>query len=211
MTLKVIGAGYPRTGTASLKAALELLGVGRCYHMVELLGRPGDWPLWTQALEGKPMDFDEILRDYAATTDAPGCFFYRALGAKYPAAKIILSIREGDGWFRSTQETILSADVSRRFAAAPPEFNTLMRKMGWHPDDPATHDRNAMVARMTAHNEEVTASMPRGRLLIFEPAQGWAPLCGFLGLPVPDVPFPHVNRTQDFQTMIHSVDRLTPS
>jgi hypothetical protein len=208
MALKVIGAGYPRTGTASLKAALEHLSVGRCYHMSELIGRPSDWPLWTRALEGMPIEFDELFGDFAATADAPGCLFYQTLAAKYPAAKIVLTVRESDRWFRSTQETILSADVVRRFAAAPPEFNTMMRKMGWHPEDSATHDREEMIARIDAHNQEVKSSIPRARLLIYEVAQGWGPLCEFLGVPIPDVPFPRVNAAEDFRTMSEAVEGL---
>ncbi len=118
MTLDVIGVGYPRTGTASLKAALEMIGFGPCYHMSECLGRPSHWPVWHTAAEGRAVDWEQIFAGYAATTDAPGCHFYEALAQAYPRAKLILTRRDADRWFESTQATILSPAVVQRFALA---------------------------------------------------------------------------------------------
>jgi hypothetical protein len=210
MPLKVIGVGYPRTGTASFKAALEQLGIGRCYHMSELLARPGDCQRWVDACDGKAVDWDEIFKDYAATADAPGCHFYEALAEEYPTAKFVLTVRDANRWFDSTQATILSPGVVQRFASAAREFNVMMHKLDWHPQDASTHDREKMIARIAAHNEAVKRSIPSTRLLIYELAQGWQPLCEFLGLPIPDAPFPHINSTEDFRQMMASMEGLDP-
>ena len=204
MPLKVIGVGFPRTGTASLKAALEQLGIGRCYHMIECLGRPSDWLHWADACDGKAVDWEEIFKDYAATADAPGCHFYKELAVRYPAAKLILTVRDANRWFNSTQATILSPGATQRFAAAPPELSAMMHKLEWHPHDASTHDRDRMIARMRAHDDAVKRTIPASRLLVYEVAQGWQPLCKFLDLPTTDAPFPHVNSTEDFQRRISS-------
>ena len=210
MALQVIGAGFPRTGTASLKAALEQLGVGACYHMSECLGRPNHWQQWALAADGGAVDWDELFEGYAATTDAPACHFYEALAAKYPRAKLILTKRDPDRWFESTQATILSAVATQRFAGAPPAFNAMMHKLGWHPADAAMHDREKMIARLTAHEAAVERTIPRSRLLVFELGEGWEPLCEFLDRPIPGSPFPHINSTEDFREMMKSMTSLEP-
>lgn len=200
--LSIIGAGLPRTGTTTLKAALERLGIGPCYHMVELFPRPEHPPLWVDAAAGRPVDWDALLDGFAATTDAPGCYFYRELAAHYPAAKVILTVRDPDRWFLSTQSTILSEALSRRFSDAPPALGEMLRRLGWHPDDPQVHERAPRIAHLQAHEAAVRAAIAPDRLLVYEVAQGWAPLCAFLGLEVPDMPFPHLNSTDDFREMI---------
>ena len=210
MTLKVIGVGYPRTGTASLKAALEQLGIGPCYHMSECIGKSGHWSQWQRAAEGEAVDWDEIFDGYAATTDAPGCQFYESLAAKYRDAKLVLTVRDHYQWFESTQATILSPTAVQRFAASPTGLNAMMHKLGWHPADASTHERDKMIARVTAHNEAVQRAITPTRLLVFEPRQGWKPLCEFLGLSVPDTPFPHINSTEDFQKMMLTMAGLDP-
>jgi hypothetical protein len=205
MSLTVIGAGFPRTGTASLKTAFELLGLGKCYHMSEVFSRPDDWIAWTNAADGKPVDWDKVFDGFGATTDAPACHYYRQIADHYPDAKVVLSQRDADRWFESTQSTILSPAIMQRFSGLPPEIMTMMHKIGWHPEDPECHDRDYMITRMTKHNEEVKRTIAPDRLLVFEAAQGWKPLCDFVGLPVPDEPFPHVNSTEEFKKMIASV------
>ena len=208
MALTVIGAGFPRTGTASLKAALEELGLGRCYHMSEVFDKPDHWTCWSDAADGKPVDWDFVFEGYGATTDAPACLFYKSIAEHYPDAKVLLSVRDADRWFESTQTTILSPLIAQRFANLPPAMVTMLHKIGWHPDDPETHDRDYMVGRMTAHNEEVKRTIAPDRLLIFNPADGWAPLCAFLDLPVPDTPFPHVNSSEEFRERISAMSSL---
>ena len=208
MSLTVIGAGYPRTGTASLKAALEELGVGRCYHMSELFDKPAHWAFWADAADGKPVDWDFVFEGYGAATDAPACLFYKKIADHFPEAKVILSERDPDRWFDSTQATILSSFIEEKFAALPPPLKTMLHKIGWHPAAPETHDREHMTARMTAHNEEVKRVIAPDRLLVFDLAEGWEPLCAFLGLPVPTTPFPHINSRQEFKKMLSSTESM---
>lgn len=202
MALSVIGAGFPRTGTASLKVALEQLGLGKCYHMSEVFPRPDHWPLWADAANGRPVDWDKIFDGFGAVTDAPACLFYKQIADHYPDAKVILSMRDADRWFESTQSTILSEAIMAKFREMPPILMDMMHKIGWHPEDVENHDRARMIARLNAHNDDVKRTIAPDRLLVFEPAQGWEPLCAFLGRPVPDEPFPHVNSTEEFKKMV---------
>ena len=199
MSLAVIGAGLPRTGTSSQKAALEQLGFGPCYHMRELLDLPNHWPLWETAAKGGPVDFHTIFEGWGSTTDAPGCHFYRELANLYPDAKVVLSVRDPEAWFASTQNTILSPAISAmhdlRGAGA------MMEAINWG-SAPELRDHDWMLTRYHHHNEEVKANIPARRLLVYDVAEGWAPLCRFLGRPVPDMPFPRNNSTEDFQGMI---------
>jgi hypothetical protein len=202
MSLTVIGAGFPRTGTASLKVALEQLGFGPCYHMSEVFPRPDHYQLWADAAAGKKVEWSKIFDGFGSTTDAPACHFYKEIAAYYPEAKVLLSVRDPDRWFESTQSTILSPAIMGRFRDMPPVLMAMMHKIGWHPEDPEVHDKKHMVSRMLTHNEEVKRVIPAERLLVFEAAQGWGPLCQFLGVPVPDEPFPHVNSTEEFKKML---------
>jgi hypothetical protein len=188
MPLKVIGAGLGRTGTVSLKIALEQLGVGRCYHMLEAIANPGHLELWRQAAEGRP-DWAAIFADYGATVDYPGCACWRELAEFYPSAKIVLSVRDPDEWFDSTQATIFSPDTVA--ALASPRFAPVAKLMDrLHPN---RYDRAAMVAAFKRHTQAVIDGIPKERLLVYRVDQGWGPLCGFLGIPVPDKPFPRAN------------------
>jgi hypothetical protein len=210
MALSVIGAGFPRTGTASLKIGLETLGFAPCYHMSEVFGRPDHWQMWIDAGEGNPVDWDLLFAGYRATADAPGCHFYRELAAHYPEAKVVLTTRDPDGWFRSTQNTILSEPLNVARRDRPPLQMRMLTALGWNGEIPETHDRETMVARMTAHNEAVIRTVPPERLLVWQPAQGWEPLCAFLGVAVPDTPYPHINTTDAFQKMVAEGDGSRP-
>jgi hypothetical protein len=210
MPLTVICVGYPRTGTVSMKTALEQLGIKPCYHMSEVIAKPDHWPLWIGAFDGVAQPWDRIFESYSAAADAPTCFFYEELARHFAKARIILTTRDAGRWYDSTQSTVLSPGISLRFKAAPAEFNNLLLKMGWHPDDPATHDRSAMIGKFLAHNAAVKRAIAPSRLLVFEPSQGWAPLCGVLGQPVPEGPFPHINSTEEFNKMMEGLSGLDP-
>ena len=199
MSLAVIGAGLPRTGTSSQKMALEQLGFGPCYHMRPLLDMPDHWPLWETAAAGGAVDWDAIFQGWGSTTDAPACHFYRELANVYPDAKVVLSVRDPEAWFASTQNTILSPtmDMLHDLRGA----GALLNAIGWG-SAPELRDHDWMLDRYHRHAAEVKATVPAHRLLVYDVAEGWEPLCRFLGRPVPDTPFPQVNTTEQFKGML---------
>jgi hypothetical protein len=196
MTLQVIGAGLGRTGTMSLKLALEQLGLGPCFHMAELMMNPQRTPLWIAAADGKP-DWDAVFAGYSSTTDYPACLYWRELAKRYPEAKLILTKRDKDKWFESTQATIFSAAMTARIRGTPVEpffVKTIWRDLGER-----IHERAFMTAYFEKHNAAVEAGIAKKRLLVYDVAEGWGPLCAFLGVPVPDAPFPKVNSREEMQ------------
>ena len=171
MALKVIGAGLGRTGTLSLKLALEQLGFGPCYHMTEVLMEPSRGPSWVRAADGQP-DWKDIFKGFESTVDYPGCAFWRELIQFYPSAKVLLSVRNPQDWFDSTQQTIFSEEHSKPFVkSALAEFfdKTVFKSFGGR-----IHDRDFMIAAFQRHNAEVERAVPQDRLLVYEAAQGVA-------------------------------------
>jgi hypothetical protein len=194
MALKVIGAGLGRTGTLSLKLALEQLGFGPCYHMTEVLMEPSRGAGWLAAADGQP-DWNAIFAEFESTVDYPGCVFWRELAQFYSSAKVLLSVRDPQDWFDSTQQTIFSDEHNKPLVkSALSEFfdKTVFKAYGDH-----IHDRDFMVAAFRRHNAQVEQAVHKNRLLVYEVAQGWPPLCKFLGVPIPDSPFPRVNSREE--------------
>jgi hypothetical protein len=142
--MKVIGVGLPRTGTWSLKLALEMLGFGPCYHMSEAFGDQASWPLWVKAGRGETMEWSQIFGRWGSTTDAPGCTFYKELAAYYPQAKLILTERDPHKWFASTQATILNPEnhkpIGSNFGSAELSMGSVIDAAGWSPMNPDNHD-----------------------------------------------------------------------
>jgi Sulfotransferase domain len=202
MQLKVIGTGLGRTGTKSLHSALNMVGLGPCHHMMEVFPRPESVPLWVAAAEGKP-DWDAIFAEFQSAVDYPAAAHWRAITAYYPNAKVIHTVRDPDKWFDSTQATIFAPDgMVARITANPGDpmsafFNSVIAPFHDH-----IHDRAFMTNYFRRHTEEVKATIAPERLLIYEAGQGWAPLCAFLGVPVPDTPYPSENTTAEFQTRV---------
>jgi hypothetical protein len=212
MTLKVIGAGLGRTGTLTLKTALEMLGFGPCHHMIEVLANPGQVPLWNRAADDEIVDWDEVYRGYAATVDWPGCHFYATLAEHYPDAKVILSRRDPERWYESISETILQSMASMGLSAAPIPEDHPMRFGGIIiPQKTFGFDfsRDNIIAAFERHNAEVISRIPPERLLVFEAAHGWEPLCAFLGAPVPDQPFPRTNSREEFWEHVTKAREVT--
>jgi hypothetical protein len=195
MALKVIGAGLGRTGTMSLKLALEQLGFAPCYHMIEVIQNPERLALWNRVVESAKPDWDEVFDGYEATVDWPACNYYRDLMALYPDAKVILSVRSPESWYASTQATIFAAMDQVR----GPGGMSFARKLVTDVVGPDLRDRDALIAAFERWNEEVKAAVPKDNLLVFEAAHGWAPLCDFLGIPAPDAPYPETNTTEEFR------------
>lgn len=199
MTLSVIGAGLGRTGTASLKVALEKLGAGKCHHMSEVFGSPEQIALWAKAADGKP-DWPAIFNGYGAAVDFPTAAFWREIAAFYPKAKVILSLRDPEKWWESTQETILSPQFAPAMLNMP--FAPVISGVVWRFFDGRIHDRAHLLAVFNRHTEDVRRAIPKDRLLVFEAKDGWVPLCEFLGAPVPSEPFPRVNSKEEMKPMI---------
>jgi hypothetical protein len=202
MALEIIGPGFGRTGTASLKQALEMLGFGPCHHMDEARAHPEQAPYWTALAEGRPVDWDALFAGYRSQIDWPGAHAWRALAAHFPAAKVLLSVRPEESWWRSYADTIGLA-MSRTFPEDVPPYRLALRRAMQRLISEETFggmplDRDVVLAAYRRRIAEVRAEIPAGRLLVYDVTEGWAPLCRFLGVAVPDEPFPRVNSTDEF-------------
>ncbi|HEY2751070.1 sulfotransferase family protein [Phenylobacterium sp.] len=196
VTLSVIGAGFGRTGTMSLKLALEQLGLGPCYHMAEVFKNPAapDW--WYEAAQDPAKaDWGKIFEGYNSTVDWPNATYWEELAEVYPDAKVILTERDPNIWFDSTQATIFG---DRLLVDSDAAFPRMVRKVVFDLFDGRIHDRDHAIAVFEAHNARVRATIPAKRLLVYEVAQGWEPLCDFLRVAVPDGPMPKVNSREEF-------------
>jgi hypothetical protein len=200
VTLQVVGAGLGRTGTHSLKLSLEQLLGGRCHHMIEVFGNEAERDVWRRACLGDPTDFTALLDPYVASTDLPGCLFWRELVDANADALVLLSVRTtSEEWWRSASHTILPS-IRMVTDEGDPWMCALLQKMAVYFSD-ELEDRDAMVAAYERHNDEVRSGVPAERLLEWYPSDGWAPICDRLGLPVPEGPFPRTNSTEDFRAM----------
>jgi len=211
MSLKVIGAGFGRTGTLSLAAALEELGFDRCYHMREVLAHLKHAPRWSAARRQEPLDWDALFTGYQAAVDWPPCAFYRELMDRYPDAKVILTVRDAERWYESARQTIWH--VRNAFLPAawllPPmrRFTRMLDDVVWIGTFQGRFaDKDYALAVFARHIEEVCRTVPPDRLLVYEVSQGWEPLCRFLGVPAPaDRPFPHLNDSAEFHRRLRTV------
>lgn len=197
MVLRVVGAGVGRTGTHSLKVALERLLGGSCHHMLEVFDHPDEVPVWVEAIEGRPVDWVALMQGYTAQVDWPGASFWPELSATNPDALVLLSIRDPEEWYRSCSNTIF-ASMSRTKGEAAAWMSSMRRlladRFSDHLDDPT-----AMIDAYEQHNAEVRRRVAADRLLEWTPAEGWDPICERLGVPVPDEPFPVTNTTAAFR------------
>jgi len=198
--MDVIGAGFGRTGTLSLKVALEQLGFGPCMHMIPLLQDPETSALIRKAAEGDVDSLDVVLDGYRATVDWPMTYFWRDLAHRYPEAKVILTVRDPEKWYESADKTIhAAANAGRESGMMDPDVVGMVDATVWDGTfEGGFADREATIKRYLEHNEQVKREIPAERLLVFEVAQGWEPLCSFLGVPVPETPFPRLNDTVAF-------------
>lgn len=199
MTLKIIGAGMGRTGTSSLKVALEILGIGRCYHMSEVLKNPECVTDWTNAAEGNA-DWDKIFNGYSATVDNPGCNFWKELADYHPEAKVILTVRDADKWFDSTNETIHSEKFAGFIKNSP--FGAMIQKTVWDMMGNRMQDRSYMIKFFNDRTSEIIDYIAPERLLVYQVSEGWEPLCAFLDIPVPDTEFPRINSRDETKEIL---------
>jgi hypothetical protein len=212
--MKLIGAGLPRTATTTQMFALEQVGVCPCYHMRDLLGDlEGQLPLWEAAADGAP-DWEAIFGECVSTVDWPSARFYRELMESYPEARVLLSVRPADAWVRSMKETVWGIyhgdspihHLNEARATVDPlwrRYLALMRRMTWDPKTGAlptdTESDESLAAAMERWNETVRREVPAERLLVWDPAEGWEPLCEFLAVEVPEEPLPRLNDTAAFK------------
>ena len=189
MPLSVIGAGFGRTGTMSLKLALDRLGFGPCYHMTEVFKNPKASGYWEAAADGKAVDWEEVFAGYGSTVDWPSATFYKQLADAYPDARVILTDRDPEAWFASTQATIFSRHF--RDDTDDPWQRMVLKVIGDLFDRRMT-DRDKLIEVYKRHNDEVRRTIAPERLLDYQVSQGWGPLCAALGVPVLDTAFPHI-------------------
>ena len=199
MSMRVIGFGVGRTGTFSLKLALEQLNFGPCHHMEEVDARsPEQIAVWASAANGK-VDWKKAYAGYNSAVDWPTAAFCRELATAYPDAKFILTIRDPERWYASFSQTIVP--LIQPTAKTPPELlpflkmvMAVVQKTGFR--IPSTKEE--ILTAFHRHIEIVTQTIPTDRLLLFDVKQGWGPLCQFLGVAVPPGDFPKTNNTKDF-------------
>ena len=201
MALKVVGVGLGRTGTNSLKLALEELLGGPCYHMFELIAHPQQVPLWELAVRGEEVDWNALFEGYAATVDWPGCAFWRDLITANPNAPVLLSTRDSpQTWWASMEQTIIPALQGPMLSDHPDLMRgqKMVRDLFRTRFTPDFANRDAAIAEYERHRDDVRREVPAERLVEWQPRDGWEPICSCLGLPVPETPFPHENSSEDF-------------
>ena len=196
--LKIIGAGFGRTGTSSLQAALEELLGGKCYHMKEIMMQSAHLRAWHDFAVGKTpaMDWEWLFADYRATVDCPVCMYYDELMEVFPEAKVILTVRDPEQWWKSFNRLMSTVNKARLLCFLVPK----LRKIAQFTDKIIIEDvfggrleKEHCIRIFKKHNDAVRNVVPRDRLLEYDVKQGWEPLCAFLDVPIPGKPFPHLN------------------
>jgi hypothetical protein len=200
MALRVVGAGVGRTGTHSLKVALEQLLGGPCHHMAEMFGDPVLIAGFTDAIDGRPVDWSTLLERFVAQVDWPGAAFWPELAAANPDALVLLSVRDPEAWYRSASNTIFLAMDNLPPDVAP--WMEAVKRLLRDRFSDRLDDETAMIDAFERHNAAVRAAIPSERLLEWRAGDGWEPICERLGLPVPAQPFPVTNTTNEFRTML---------
>ncbi|MEX2298745.1 MAG: sulfotransferase family protein [Dongiaceae bacterium] len=205
MSLRVIGAGFGRTGTLSLKLALEQLGYSPCHHMEEVLKRPDQIAHWDAAAAGRPVDWHAVFDGFRATVDWPSAHYWRELAAAFPDAKVILTTRPAEKWWASFSETIakipaMRAEITNPHLGAVMDMaNIVIAEQTFGGN---VTDKDRAIAIYEQHGRDVRNAIPADRLLVFSVAEGWAPLCRFLDKPVQQGDFPRTNSTKEFWDLV---------
>ena len=201
MSLSVIGSGFGRTGTTTLKLALEHLGFGPTHHMEEVLKDPPQVERWRAVAAGQH-DWNTVFAGFNSQIDWPGAHWWRELAAAYPNAKVIHSVRSEDSWWNSFSNTIAKIVAGYRQAPMPPHVRDMMEiaDTSFMKETFGGNfmDKDTAIAAYRKRQADVVAGIPPERLLVFNVAEGWGPLCRFLGVAVPERPFPKANATEEF-------------
>ena len=200
--MKLIGAGFGRSGTMSIKEALDQLGAGPCYHMKIALPRYHHLRFFMRAWKGEKVNWKRFFRKYNSVVDWPTCSLYKQLMNEYPDAKILLNVRDPEKWYDSMHETIWAIQPAFPFWF-PPVVRRIHDEIIWKDNLKGVfEDREKTIGVYKEWIEEVKRTVPPERLLVYDVKEGWSPLCEFLGVPVPDNPFPHINERKSFVRMI---------
>ena len=201
--MKVLGAGFGRTGTMSLKIALEKLGIGPCYHMREVVSHPSHIKIWYDISRGEYPNWDRLFSGFNSAVDFPVCLFYEELVNKFPDAKFILTLRDFDTWYESTANTIYKVptmlpDWFKRVVYPIRMFIELQVNLIWvglFKNNFSDIESTELV--YNEHLKSVKKTIPADKLLIYRVNEGWGPLCEFLNVDKPEIPFPKVNDTAE--------------
>jgi Sulfotransferase domain len=211
MTLRVVGAGFGRTGTLSLKCALEELGFGPTYHMQEVMRRPSHVATWLRYARSGEVAWDDLFSDFESGVDFPVSCVWDQLAAHYPDAKVILTVRDPQAWWDSTASTIYGMHSMfpgwvTRVVPTTGRWVEMTDALVWDGlFDGQFANRDHAVAVFESHIARVRATCPPERLLVFDVAEGWEPLCAFLEVPLPSTPFPRLNDAKTVRRLITSV------
>lgn len=220
MALKIIGAGLPRTGTNSLKRSLEMLGISKCYHMKTLLTNPDQLHFWLQLEETGSTDWDTLYNGFQGSVDFPCYPFYKEHLKRYPDAKVILTVRDFDSWYKSVKSTIWTAGPQNlgeklmmlgRMLTNPRVKRVIMcikfvKRMLWEKQFQGRFEDASYAEEVfNRHTEEVKAHVPADQLLVYDVRDGWGPLCEFLEVTAPTEPLPHLNKKENFKTMLQGL------
>lgn len=221
----ILCLGAARTGTASLGAALNELGIERVHHGLKVFKEAWQWDFFDLAADatfpnlksytGRPFtraDWDYLMRHYDAITDL-GSFFAVSLLAAYPDAKVILVERDIERWHKSVSVLFepwthrsrrLAMRIIGPLAESKSGLASFKMCMGWtESEKPKALCKNARAAYVR-HYETIRATVPKEQLLEYRLTDGWEPLAKFLGkkAPGPGVPFPHVNDAKEFKKVV---------
>jgi len=208
MALKVIGAGFGRTGTNSLKVALEQLGLKPCHHMKEVGPSLNQIRWFDAASKGEPVDWDAVFENFEAAVDWPAAAYYLELAEHFPQAKVILSVRDPESWYKSTRETIYAVGKAMPYWLKwliPPvkRLTQMVQRTVWQGVFAGDFEnRDSAIQCFNSHIRRVKESIPADRLLVHAAKEGWEPLCNFLGKPVPKTPYPRVNEARDLKLVV---------
>jgi hypothetical protein len=211
--MKLIGVGFGRTGTMSLKAAIEELG-SPCFHMIDLImgeNRERDLAYWVRVADGEPVDWSEVFEPWEATIDWPACSRWEQLVDAFPEAPVLLNVRDFDGWYASCANTILAVKQAALAGELPEDANRdgpspalwgVIDKLIWEGDFQGRFDDRDWVRQMYADRiETIKRTVSSDRLIVWELGKdGWEPIADALGVKAPDKPFPRLHDTNEFRT-----------
>jgi Sulfotransferase domain len=211
VTLAIIGSGFGRTVTMSLKRALEELGLGPCHHMQEVLAHPEQVAHWQAIAAGRPVKWDEVFAGYRSQVDWPGAHVWRETAAAYPKAKVIHTMRPEELWWKSFSTTIAKLMSDFKDMLLPPHVRSMvdvaMELIAHETFRGKFAEKDSAIAAYRLRAEQVRSAIPPERLLVFDVADGWEPLCRFLDHKVPNTPFPNMNSNEDFWKLVRDEAR----